>query len=115
LVRGRTPCAGEEKLYKRKDYRRRFFHGSIRRCTTKLCATIWRNSGAAELLQWCTNGIQRSLLWSHKHTFLNHNKMRSSLEDTLREACKISQPSKPMQTKWVKEMQTSLMSFNAFT
>jgi hypothetical protein len=25
------------------------------------------------------------------------------------------QPSKPMQTKWVKEMQTSLMSFDAFT
>jgi hypothetical protein len=26
-----------------------------------------------------------------------------------------SQPSKPMQTKWVKEMQTSLVSLNAFT
>jgi hypothetical protein len=26
------------------------------------------------------------------------------------ETCKLSQPSKPMQTKWVKEMQTSLMS-----
>jgi hypothetical protein len=25
------------------------------------------------------------------------------------------QPSKPMQTKWVKEMQTSLISFDAFT
>jgi hypothetical protein len=25
------------------------------------------------------------------------------------------QPSKPMQTKWVKEMQTSLMSFDTFT
>jgi hypothetical protein len=29
--------------------------------------------------------------------------------------CKISQPSKPMQPKWVKEMQTSLMSFDSFT
>jgi hypothetical protein len=43
------------KKKKRKDYRRRFFHGPRRRCTTKLCATIWRNSGAAELLRWCTN------------------------------------------------------------
>jgi hypothetical protein len=25
------------------------------------------------------------------------------------------QPSKPMQTKWVKEMRTSLMSFDTFT
>jgi hypothetical protein len=38
-----------------KDYRRRIFYGSRRRCTTKLCATIWRNSGAAKLLWWCTN------------------------------------------------------------
>jgi hypothetical protein len=30
----------------------RIFYGPRRRCTTKLCATIWRNSGAAELL-WC--------------------------------------------------------------
>jgi hypothetical protein len=27
--------------------------------------------------------------------------------------CKLLQPSKPMQNKWVKEMQTSLMSFDA--
>jgi hypothetical protein len=27
----------------------------------------------------------------------------------LQETCKILQPSKPMQTKWVKKMQTSLM------
>jgi hypothetical protein len=39
----------------RKDYRRRFFHGLRRRCATKLGATIWRNSGAANLLRWCTN------------------------------------------------------------
>jgi hypothetical protein len=45
---------GEEKL-KEKDYRRRMFYGPRRRCTTKLCATIWRNSGAAKLLRWCTN------------------------------------------------------------
>jgi plasmid rolling circle replication initiator protein Rep len=45
---------------------------------------------------------------------LNHNKVWPSLEDTLQETCKISQPSKPMQ-KWVKETQTSLMSFDAFT
>jgi hypothetical protein len=31
-------------------------------------------------------------------------KVWPSLEDTLRETCKLSQPSKPMQTKWVKEM-----------
>jgi hypothetical protein len=42
-------------------------------------------------------------------------KVWPSLEDTLRETCKISQPSKPMQTKRVKEMQTSLMSLDAFT
>jgi hypothetical protein len=42
-------------------------------------------------------------------------KMWPSLEDTLQETCKISQPSKPMQIKWVKETQTSLMSFDAFT
>jgi hypothetical protein len=33
----------------------RIFYGPRRRCSTKLCATIWRNSGAAELLRWCTN------------------------------------------------------------
>jgi hypothetical protein len=46
-------------------------------------------------------------LGSHMHILLNHNKVWPSLEDTLRETCKISQPSKPMQTRWVKEMQTS--------
>jgi hypothetical protein len=49
------------------------------------------------------------------HTFLNHNKNVATLEDTLQETCKLLQPSKPMQTKWVKEVQTSLMSFDAFT
>jgi hypothetical protein len=49
------------------------------------------------------------------HIFFNHSKVWPSLEDTLRETCKISQPFKPMQTKWVKEMQTSLMSLDAFT
>jgi hypothetical protein len=29
---------------------RRFFHSSRRRCAKKICATIWRNPGAAELL-----------------------------------------------------------------
>jgi hypothetical protein len=52
---------------------------------------------------------------SHMHTFLNHNKMWPSLEDTLQETCKLLHPSKPMQTKWVKEMRTSLMSFDTFT
>jgi hypothetical protein len=47
--------------------------------------------------------------------FLNHNKMLPPLEDTLQETFKLLQPSKPMQTKWVKEMQTSLMSFDTFT
>jgi predicted metal-dependent hydrolase len=42
--------APEEKI-KEKDCRRRFFHGPRRRCATKLCATIWRNSGTAELQQ----------------------------------------------------------------
>jgi hypothetical protein len=37
------------------------------------------------------------------------------LEDTMQETCKLLQPSKPMQTKWVKEKQTSLMSFDTFT
>jgi hypothetical protein len=40
---------------KEKENKRRFFHGPRRRCTTKLCPTIWRNPGAAELLRWCTN------------------------------------------------------------
>jgi hypothetical protein len=48
------------------------------------------------------------------HTFLNHNKVWPPLEDTLQETCKLLQPSKPMQTKWAKEMQTSLMSFDTF-
>jgi hypothetical protein len=39
------------KKIKEKDYRRRIFHGPRRRCATKSCATIWRNSGAAELLR----------------------------------------------------------------
>jgi hypothetical protein len=39
-----------KKNKKRKDYRRRFFHSPRGRCATKLCATIWRNSGTAELL-----------------------------------------------------------------
>jgi hypothetical protein len=45
----------QRKKIKEKDYRRRIFYGPRRRCTTKLCATIWRNSGAAKLLWWCTN------------------------------------------------------------
>jgi hypothetical protein len=49
LVRGWTSCASEK--MKEKDYMRRFFHGPRRRCTTKLCATNWRNPGAAELLR----------------------------------------------------------------
>jgi hypothetical protein len=36
---------------KRGRIRRSFFHGPRRRCATKLCATIWKNSGAAELLR----------------------------------------------------------------
>jgi hypothetical protein len=59
LVRGRTSRAGEEK-YKRKDYIRKFFRGTRRRWTTKLRATIWRNSDAAELLWWCTNASMGS-------------------------------------------------------
>jgi hypothetical protein len=47
-------------------------------------------------------------LQSHMHTYLNLNKVGPSLEDTLRKTCQISQPSKPMQTKWVKEMQKLL-------
>jgi hypothetical protein len=54
LVRGRTSCAGEEKI-KEKNYRRRIFHDPRRRCTIKLCPTIGWNPGAAELLRWCTN------------------------------------------------------------
>jgi hypothetical protein len=40
-----------KKKIKEKDYRRRIFYGPRRRCTTNLCATIWRNPGAAELLR----------------------------------------------------------------
>jgi hypothetical protein len=43
------------KEMKEKDYRRRIFYGPRGRCTTKLCATIWRNSDATKLLRWCTN------------------------------------------------------------
>jgi hypothetical protein len=51
---------------KKKDCRRRFFHGPRRRCATKLCATIWRNPGAAELIRWCTNASMGE--WcSHTH------------------------------------------------
>jgi hypothetical protein len=32
-----------------------------------------------------------------------------------KKTCKLLQPSKPMQTKWVKKMQTSLKSFDTFT
>jgi hypothetical protein len=38
-----------------KDYKRRIVYGPRRKCTTKLCATIWSNSGAAKLLRWFTN------------------------------------------------------------
>jgi hypothetical protein len=44
-----------QRKIKEKDYRRRFFHDPRRRCTTKLCPTIWRNPGAADLLRVCTN------------------------------------------------------------
>jgi hypothetical protein len=44
-----------KKKIKEKDCRRRFFHGLRMRCTTKLCATIWRNPGAVELLRCCAN------------------------------------------------------------
>jgi hypothetical protein len=55
-VRGRTSCAGEEKkIIREKNYRRRIFYGPRKRCTTKLCPTIRRNSGIAKLLRWCTN------------------------------------------------------------
>jgi hypothetical protein len=115
-----------KKKIKEKDCRRRFFHGPRRRCTTKLCPTIGRNPGAAELLRWCTNAsmgewcshaphqILRCPLRSHMNTFLNHNKMWPPLEDTLQETFKLLHPSKPMQTKWVKEIQPSLMSFDTF-
>jgi hypothetical protein len=108
---------------------RRFFHSSRRRCTTKLCATICRNSGTAELLRLCTNASMGE--WcSHAPTKFCGAQCRlcgaigtssstttkcPPLEDTLQETCKLLQPSKPMQTKWVKEMQTSLMSFDTFT
>jgi hypothetical protein len=117
------------KKNKEKDYMRRIFYGPRRRCTTKLCATICRNSGAAELLRLCTNasmgewcshaptkfcGAQRSLC-GDICTSSSATTMCPSLEDSLQETCKLLQPSKPMQTKWVKEMQTSLMSFDTFT
>jgi hypothetical protein len=69
LVRGRTSYAGK-KIIKEKDYRRRFFHGPRRRCTTKLCSTIWRNSGAAELLWWCTNASMGGLVQPCPHQIL---------------------------------------------
>jgi hypothetical protein len=39
----------------------------------------------------------------------------ATLEDTLWGTCKLLQPSKPMQTKLVNEMQTSIISFDTFT
>jgi hypothetical protein len=94
------------KKNKEKGYRRKFFHGPRRRCTTKLCATIWRNSGAAKLLRWCTNasmgkwcshaptkfcGTQRSLCGAICTPYLTTTKW-PSLEDTLQETCKLLQP-----------------------
>jgi hypothetical protein len=47
----------------------RIFYGPRRRCTTKLCATVWRDSGAAKLLRWCTNASMGE--WcSHTPTIL---------------------------------------------
>jgi hypothetical protein len=40
---------------KRKNCRRRILLGTRGRWTTKLCATVWRNSDAAKLLRWATN------------------------------------------------------------
>jgi hypothetical protein len=52
-----------------KDYRRRIFYGPRRRCVTKLCATIWRSSGATKLLRWCTKASMGE--WcSHAPTIL---------------------------------------------
>jgi hypothetical protein len=96
-----------KKKIKEKDYRRRFFHGPRRRCATKLCATIWRNSGAAELLRRCTNasmgewcshaptkfcGAQRSLCGAICTSSSTTTKW-PPLEDTLQETCKLLQPS----------------------
>jgi hypothetical protein len=48
--------------------KKRFFYGP-RRCSTKLGATICRNSGAAELLRWCTKASMGE--WcSHAPTIL---------------------------------------------
>jgi hypothetical protein len=109
-----------KKNLKRKDYKRRFFHGPRRRCTTKLCPTIWRNPGAAKLLRWCTNAsmgewcshAQRGAICTPSSTTTkcgHHWRIRCE-----EHANYCSHP-KLMQTKWVKEMQTSLISFDAFT
>jgi putative lipase involved disintegration of autophagic bodies len=50
----------QQRKIKEKDYRRRIFYGPRRRSKKKLCATIWRNSGAAKLLLWCTNASMGS-------------------------------------------------------
>jgi hypothetical protein len=129
LEEGLLVPAKKKNIIKEKYCRRRFFYGPRRRCTTNICPTIGRNPGVAELLRWCTNASMGewcshtptifavpNIVFAEPYaTFLNHNKMWPSLEDTLQGTCKLLQPSKSMQTKWVKEMQTSLMCLDTFT
>jgi hypothetical protein len=69
-------------------------------------------SGAAMPHHFAVPKVAFAELYAH---LPQPQKVWPSLEDALQEACKILQPSIPMQTKWVKEMQTSLMSLDAFT
>jgi hypothetical protein len=114
------------KKKKRKDYRRRFFHSPRSRCATKLCATIRRNSGAAELLWWCTNASMGewcshappnfavpNVAFAEPYAHLPQPQQNVSIIGgyTARNKQNIA----AMQIKWVKEMQTSLNSLDAFT
>jgi hypothetical protein len=73
----------------------------------------WGNGATMPSTKFC--GAQRRLCGVICTSSSTTTKCGHHWRIALRETCEISQPSKPMQTKWVKEMQTSLMSLDAFT
>jgi hypothetical protein len=70
-------------------------------------------SGAAMPPPFC--GAQRSLCVAICTPSSTTTKCGHHWRIHCKKHAKLLQPSKPMQTKWVKEMQTSLMSFDTFT
>jgi hypothetical protein len=128
LVRGRTSCAGEEKIKRgriigevssmaqeggaQQNYVPPFVE--FRRCRVVTVVYQCKHGGVVQPCQHQICVAQRNLCGAICTSSSTTTKW-PSLEDTLQEACKLLQPSKPMQTKWVKEMQASLMSFDTFT